>query len=354
MRILEAITPSTIGGAEVQFATTVRGFLKLGEEVVAFCPSGRPLVPYLERQGISPVTWKTWGKCDPCTLFRLAGLMKSRRIDVVHTHLSTASLLGCLSARLTGIPSIATVHGLSDARWYRYADEIIAVSEAVRNHLLAQNIPEGRIHVVHNGIPLDEYPTQSIEMAKRACNFDPSELRVGVFGRLAPEKGQAIALAAWAHVKPRLPKARLMLVGKGKSEGELHDLCRGLALGDAVEFPGFLLDPRQAMAACDLVLVPSLKEGLGLAAIEAMALQRPAVASETGGLTEVVVDGETGILVPPGDAKALADAILRLLEDPEVAAQLGRAGRKRVEEHFNAKSQILALRDVMRRRVGVG
>ena len=354
MRVLEAITPSGIGGAEVVFAMTVRGFLGLGEEVVAFCPSGRPLVSYLEEQGIHAVTWRTWGKCDPWTVLRLVALMKSRRIETVHTHLSTASFLGCLSARLIGVPSIATVHGFSDARWYRYADGIVAVSQAVKSHLVTQNIPEGRIHVVHNGIPLDKYVPQPVEVARQALGLEPAGLRAGVFGRLAPVKGQATAFAAWSRVKSRFPKAKLMLVGQGRSGEALKALSRDLDLGDSVEFWGFLPDPRQAMAACDAVLVPSVREGLGLAAIEAMALQRPVIASNTGGLPEVVEHERSGILVPPGDAEALAEAAIRLFEDSDAAAQLGRAGRERVERHFSAEGQILALREVMRDRVGTG
>jgi glycosyltransferase involved in cell wall biosynthesis len=143
------------------------------------------------------------------------------------------------------------------------------------------------------------------------------------------------------------PGARLLLVGAGADDDALRVRAAELGLEALVHFAGFQDDPAPYLSACDVVLVPSLKEGLGFAALEAMALERPVVASNTGGLPEAVADGETGLLVPPGDASALADAVLALIADPTRRAALGRAGRARVEAHFDADRQFDQLRRVL-------
>jgi len=347
MRVLEIITPSRIGGAEVYLASLVQALWEAGDEVTVFCPSGRPIVNYLRARGITPLTWKTWGKIDPKTLFGLARLIKAQRIDVIHAHLSSAAFIGSLAGRLTGTPCVASVHGFTYAGWYRFADRLHAVSDAVKGDLLRQGIRAEKIRVVHNGIALERFVPQPVAEAKRACGFDPAVPRVGIVGRLNPVKGQATALQAWPQVRERIPAARLMLVGEGKAEPELRALAAQLGIADAVDFTGFCDDPRALMAACDVVAMPSRSEGLGLVAMEAMALQRPVVVSDAGGLVEVVVDNESGLVVPREDSDALGEALIRVLSDLALADRLAHAGRLRVEEHFSAARQLRALREVL-------
>lgn len=346
MHVLEAITPSRIGGAETFVTRLTLDLAAAGDEVEIFCPSGRPLMPYLQRHGISALSWKTYGKVDPRTLIGLAAHIRTHHVDVLHTHLSTATFLGSLAARLARVPCVAHAHGMGTVGWYRFADQVIAVSEAVRRHLIAEGIPGHRIHVVRNGVCLSEFTPQPVADAKRVCGLDPRKLRVGIFGRMSPEKGHAVALEAWPWVVREHPGARLVLAGEGKCEGDLRALVGRLGLGAHVEFPGFLEDPRPCMSACDLVLLPSFKEGLPLSAVEAMAIGRPIVASDAGGLPEVVEDGETGLIVPRGEPQLLTVAINRLLRDPGLRARMGQAGRRRAEERFDGAKQLTALRQV--------
>jgi len=347
MHILEMITPARIGGAETQLVTLTKQLTAHGNRVTVFCPEGRTLVDYLKRYGIDPLTWKTWGTMDIKSLLGLALFMRSQEVDVVHTHLATASFVGSLAAHLARKPSIATAHGFSAASWYRFADRVIAVSHAVKDHLVTQGIPAARIHAIHNGVLLDRYQPEPVEMAKRACGFAPDVPRVAVVGRLSPEKGHVITLQAWRHVLTRYMNAQLMFIGEGKEEVTLRTIAIGMQMSDRVEFYGFVPDPRRLMAACDLIIVPSLKEGLGLTAIEAMALERPVIASEVGGLSEVVIDNETGLLVPPGKPMALTAAIISLLRDHRQAQRLAKAGRRRVENRFNATQQVARVHDVL-------
>lgn len=347
MRILEMITPSRIGGAEVHVVSLTKAFRNMQEDVLVFCPTNRPLIPYLYEHGITPCTWKTWGKIDPKTVYGLVRLIKREKIDILHAHLSSAAFIGSLAAHLAHIRCVATVHGFTFAGWYRFADRLFAVSEAVKENLLSQGIAEEKIRVIHNGIALERYTPQASTVAKLACGFNVATPRVGVFGRLTPVKGQAIVLQAWPLVRSRVPTARLMLVGEGKSENELRRMAAQLGVADSVEFHGFIGDPRALMTACDIITMPSISEGLGLAAMEAMALERPVVVSDAGGLVEVVTDGETGLVTPRGEPRPLAAALIRLLTDPQLAERLALAGRLRVKTHFSAAQQMPILRDAL-------
>ncbi|MDH7602909.1 MAG: glycosyltransferase family 4 protein [Armatimonadota bacterium] len=337
--ILEAITPSRIGGAEVFVANLCAELSKLGSYVELWCPKDRPFEAYAREKGLAPKTWKTFGKLDPLTVVRLARLIKQGRFDAVHTHLSTASLLGAFASRLARRPSIAHVHGLNTATCFKYSSRIIAVSDAVRRHLAAQGIPAERIRVVHNGVDVQAYQPVDLEKAKNDFGYEPDAPLFGVFGRLSPEKGQRVAIEAMFLIQDDIPNARLVIAGDGPERESLLTCARVLGVADRVDFVGFVKDVRHLMSACDVVVVPSLKEGFGLVAVEAMALERPVAASATGGLPEIVLQGETGILVAPEDPKALAQALLELAQDAELRSRLGRNGRRRVEEEFNLSKQ---------------
>ena len=353
LRVLEAITPSRIGGAEVFVTHLVSSFEEMGVQVGVFCPKGRPFVEYVRARGVSPITWKTHGKFDPLTIIRLARLLKRGRYDVIHTHLSTASLLGAFAAKLAGRRSAAHVHGLNTATCFRYSDRLIAVSRAVKSHLVAQGIKEHKIHVVHNGVDLVKYQPTGTREARAAFDgsaiaIEPDELLLGVFGRLSSEKGQRVAIEAMFLISKEYPGARLAIVGDGGDMDDLKSATAALGLNDRVIFTGFVQDVRGIMGACDAVVVPSSRgEGFGLAAVEAMALGKPVVASDQGGLKEIIIHNETGLLTPPNDPQSLAEAVCSILADPKEAELMGCKGRERVEKHFALGEQMRKVLDVL-------
>ncbi len=339
LRVLEAITPSGVGGAEIFVSNICRLLPEMGAEVELFCPSGRRFIDYAAEREIRARSWKTHGKLDPVTVIRLARLLRTGRFDVIHTHLSTASLLGAFAARLAGVPSVAHVHGLNTATCFRYSTAVITVSNAVAKHLAGQGLRKDRIRVVHNGVDVSRFQPTDLDDAKDKFGYASYDPIVGVFGRLSPEKGQRVAIEALFLITREYPRARLLLAGAGKELEDLKMAAEALGLADRVEFPGFLPDSREMMSACNVVLIPSLKEGFGLAAVEAMALERPVVASAVGGLNEIVVPGETGFTVAPNDPQAIAQAVLRLIEDSGLARDMGRKGRLRVMERFDLRKQ---------------
>lgn len=345
-RILEAITPSRIGGAEVYVSEICRILPLQGVETVLFCPSGRPFVEYAKNAGLMPTTWKTHGKIDPWTVVKLVKLIRSNRCSAVHTHLSTASLLGALAARICNVPSIAHVHGMNSAFSYRFSDKLIAVSEAVREHLSAQGL-EKKVHVVYNGVDIERFAP--LDMREHRIKHDLAEDAVifGVFGRLSSEKGQHIAIEAFAKAFKDRNNAYLLIVGDGKDKQLLQEKASNLDIAERVVFTGFIENFESIMAACDVVVVPSLREGFGLSAVNAMAMQKPVIASNVGGLPEIIVDGESGILLDAGEADSLAESMLSLGLNRDLVREYGEAGRKRVIDRFEINRQISAVKDLL-------
>ena len=337
MTILQYITPSGIGGAERHFLSLCLKLQERGHRVIAVCPRGRPLTVELRAAGVRLHAPRTIGKADPVMVGRLIRLIRRKRIDLVHTHLSTASLLGAAAARVAGVPCLATVHGLNHRFCFRFADRLIAVSRAVRDHLVAQGEPADRIEVIHNGIDLGLWRGLADQVqARSALGLPPRALVVGSVGRLSPEKGHAVLVEAAAG----LPGVHLLLVGDGRERSRLHRLALRLGMGDRVTLAGFLPDTRTATMAMDVFALPSLREGLSISLLEAMAAGKPVIASRVGGVPEAVLEGQTGLLVPPGDAASLAAAIRCLLLGQELRLSMGKAGEQRAKEVFDLKQMV--------------
>jgi glycosyltransferase involved in cell wall biosynthesis len=273
---------------------------------------------------------------------RLARLLRATRTDVLHTHTQLApNILGRVAGRAVGARVVTHIHIESYFRpgpigrlYHRPLDNltarlchaVIAVSEDTRRALVEQGYPPGRITVVHNGVDLDGAATP------------PQGRTIVEVARLAPVKGQRELIEAVAEI----PDARLVLVGKdlernGAYAETLVRRARELGVADRVELTGYRLDAVELIREARVVALPSRTEGLPIVLLEAMAQARPVVATPVGGTPELVVDGETGVLVPPGDVHALAQALREVLDDDERARRLGESGRRRVEEHFSAE-----------------
>ncbi len=347
MRIYQFITPSRIGGAEVHVLGLARKLAERGHDVTVVCPRGRQFTRELQRQGVRLWAPRIWGKLDFVTLVRLAWHLRREQVEVLHTHLSTASLIGGLAARLAGVPAVATVHGLNHRTCFMYARKIIAVSQAVRSHLASQQVPESRLRVIYNGVEVARYPEAAEAVSLRVSGrrlraaHRPQEMLIGSVGRLSREKGNAYLIQAAAILcgRERLP-VRVLLVGEGRQRRALEQEARRCGIADRVIFAGFQREVVPYQAALDVFCLPSLKEGLSLSALEAMALRKPVVASRVGGTPEVVADGQTGVLVEPANAEALAAALARLLRDPAQARHMGEAGRERVERVFDIEQMV--------------
>jgi glycosyltransferase involved in cell wall biosynthesis len=236
-------------------------------------------------------------------------------------------------------PFVGIVHYLVSAR----QDLIIAISDHIARFTVSRGVRDpGRVRRVYHG--LEPPVTRALERAGQRIRAElgvgPDELLVGKVGRLALQKGQRHLIAAMPLLLERVPFARLVIAGGGDLEEYLRDLASEAGVADRVHVLGPRKDVSALMHAIDVFAMPSIWEGFGLVLLEAMAAGRPIVASRVATIPEVVVDGETGLLVPAGDSVALADALARLAHDPALARRLGEAGRERLRQHFSIEKMV--------------
>lgn len=274
---------------------------------------------------------------------RLAAHLRRERYDVVHMHLVHSSIVGEIAARLAGARvAIVTRHyteeGYAGKGWLwrkmdalaaRAATRVVAVSDSVRDHLIATGVPAERITVIYNGIDLTEIDA-AIEPYGR---HGGDGVRLGAVGSLTGRKGHATLLRAFAKLPAHLD-ARLTIVGEGPEREHLQSLIGTLGLGGRVELAGYRSEVCSLLREIDVYVQASLQESFGIAVLEALAARRAVVASRTGGIPEIITNDESGLLVPPNDADALAEALTRLASDAALRRRLADGGRARVETEF--------------------
>jgi glycosyltransferase involved in cell wall biosynthesis len=342
LRILTMIAPHRYSGAE-RIATYLAEGLKARGHTVAFACKYEPVfLQELERRDIPCLSTRISGKVSPASLWRAIAIARRFRPDIIHTHLSTGAWWGSFAGRILGIPVLAHVHALNTKTCFLFSNHVAACSEGVKRHLVAQGMVADRIHVVYNGIDLQDLDNlRPLPDVRRDLGLTDGEPVVGVTAHLSPKKGQRHLLEALALLRSSRPNLRCYLVGEGGQQEELQALAEGLGIGDQVRFMGYRNDAVDLMQAMDVVVLPSVaKEGLGVCLVEANALGKPVVGSDIPGIDEVIVDGRNGLLVPPGDAAELAAAIDRLLEDRPLREQMGQSGRRRVEELFTLERMV--------------
>lgn len=281
-------------------------------------------------------------------VLQLCREVQQRRVALLHTQTRVTGVVGRAVAACCDIPMVATVHGWFRPRFGRrvlpvWGDQVIAVSEAVRGHVIGDlGADPHRVTVIRHGIevpPPAERVAEAAACLRRGWGW-PSAPVVGFLGRLSSVKGVGDFLEAVRLVLFRRPEARAVVVGDGPDRQALERLAGRLGLGPRVRFTGATWEPYAALAAMDCVVCPSRQEGLGFTVLEALAVARPIVVTGIGGVREVVEDGATGLLVPPGDRGQLVQAILRVLEDASGSAAMARAGRARVATEFTVDRMV--------------
>lgn len=286
-------------------------------------------------------------RSDLLLAYRVARLVERTRPRVVHCHCFTMNTAGALGAALAGVPSIATVHGAiydldtsTRRAAYRLAGmmhkRVVSVSDFLRTELHQRaGVPKGKIDVIYNGVPTPHATREDGLRARRELGFSEGDFVVGSVGMLRPEKGHADLIEAFALASEQVPNMRLILVGDGKCKDDLRSRVEQNALTDAVRCVSGCGHVPSLLTAMDVFALPSHTEGLSIATIEAMSCGTPVVVTKCGGPTEIVTDQVTGLVVPPCDPKAMADALVRLNGDPALSACLASNGRARARESFS-------------------
>lgn len=296
---------------------------------------------------------------DPRMIFQVNELVKAQRIDIVHAHEVKSDVIAYLASRLQPVPIVTTLHGwignslkgrmliALDKRVVRGFDRVIAVSRQIERELLEAGVPETQIRLLHNAIVVENYQRKGIRGILQEVVGRPVESPViASVGRLSPEKGHADLVDAIALVKKSGHKVSLVLIGDGPERPTLVKQIEKHGLQDVVHLPGYVQVPQRLLEEVDLMVLPSHTEGLPNAALEALLMEVPVLATKVGGTPEVITDGETGRLVSPRSPRELADGILEFLASPERWKQMARQGKTKVETHFDFQTRTRKLETI--------
>jgi len=295
------------------------------------------------------------GHLDFRLVSRLVERLRAFGPDVVHTHLLHADLYGLRAARRAGVRHMVSSRHNQDAfrcnpliKWLnrramRYAERVIAISGSVARFVSeVEGTPSDRVVTVHYGLDIPSVPPDSREQARARLGFGGAGdlVLIGFIGRLVRQKGADLALQAFAGVHTAHPQSRFVIVGDGPGRRDLEAQAHRLGLAGRVVFAGWVDEASRVIPAFDMVVAPSRWEGFGLVVLETMCCGLPVIASRAGAFPEIVVHGETGLLVPSESPEALAGAMERLLSDPKLAAAMGCKGRARLAEAFPVKKMV--------------
>lgn len=353
MKILHLITELSTGGAQMALWRLLKGLdRERFRPVVACLYNGDGMVAGRIRElGIPVIDLGMTAKWRLDALERLYRLLRRERPCILHTWMFHVTIPGRLLGRLAGVPVIIsaerTMGQESEARyWLNWltaplGDRVICVSERVADFSAEHiGLSPARLVVIPNGIELLPQPAVDKAAVWAELGRPRPEMVIGTVGRLEPVKGFPYLLEALAQLAPAYPAVHLLIVGDGPERTALEAQAHRLGLGERVIFAGHRTDVPLLMGGMDLFVLPSIWEGMPNVVLEAMAAGLPVVATAVGGTPEIVVEGETGLLVPPRDPAALAEAMERLLADPALRLQMGRAGRDRVQQYFDIERTI--------------
>ncbi len=370
LKVIHIIGGGEFGGAERHILNLAGAINTRAVELTVCCLFEAPFAGIAANAGINAVAVPMSNKFDFKIIGKLAGTIRSGDFDLVHTHGVRANLMGRLAARRSGKRKVVTtVHSLlemdypgllnrlagtlSERATREGTDHFITVSRGLKDQLVRGGVTESKISVIYNGIPMDGFGViQERGSARRKLGLAPGEPLVGIVARLHPVKGHRFFLAAAREVLAQRPDTRFIIVGDGPSRHALEALAARMGVTGRVLFTGFVEDVYSLMNDLDLLVISSLWEGFGLTAVEAMALGVPVVATEAGGLPEVVLHGETGLLAPPADSAALAKNILWMLEHPGEAAVMTKKGGENVHERFSAAVMARRTEELYRKVLG--
>lgn len=286
----------------------------------------------------------------------------------MHTHTAKAGFIGRLAARLAGTPFIIhTPHGHNFYGYFSslgnglvvileriaalFANKIVVFTNIEKKDMMRLNIcKESKIDVVQSGLDLTKFSRMEIDVKTKRAEFsrEPDKFLVGMIGRLESVKGPEYFVEAIRFIVDEIPQAKFLIVGEGTLKDSLALRCQRLALGDKVVFTGWREDIPEIMSVLDVLVLTSLNEAVGRVLLEAGASGKPIVATDVGGVPEILKNMKTGILVPPKDSQKIAEAVITLLKDEKARCEMGRAAKDWVNANFNEKKMADELQNLYR------
>ena len=334
------------GGTELHILNLSEQLQKRGYDVTVACRPGRWVEERATAMGLPTVPIRVMNQHDWQDFALLRQFLREHKTDVLHVHWSSDIVVPGYAALREQVP----VRIMSRHMPYPFKSRVgswlysrflytrlVTVSNSVRETLIKASVPAYKIEVIHHGTDVEAFAktTQDRKETRAALGIPEDRVAVGIIGRIAPEKGHAVLLEALQKVHARYP-IQLVIVGNGLEEALIRDRAEKMGLSDKVLFTGFRDDVNNVINALDVVAVPSTwNEPCSAVVQQGMALSKPVIGTRAGGTPEMVLDDETGFLVPVSDAEALAEAMARLAGDAFLRKRLGAAGRERVEELFS-------------------
>lgn len=341
-------------GAAVSIMNIAEGMRRCNVNVDFGVFAGRPLGEVLRERGFRVHDINANKRYDFKAIRQLVKLFKAERYDVIHTHLSKATINGAIAARLARVPVVSTVHGMNKKYTYMMSTHIMTVSEAAKQYLVNQGVPSSRVTAVYNCIPMDSFERlPNGDAAKASFGFEPGSVVLGTVSRAHQQKGIEIAIEAVSELRKRNYDAKYLFLGDGPHLDQFKALVESLGLSEHVRFPGFTDDIGVPLAAMDVFLFPTFREAFGISLLEAMAARVPIVASNVDGVPEVLAEG-SGVLVDERTPKAFADATETLLSNAATRQSVINRARRRVETVFSVEETAKSVEQVYRRAIREG
>ena len=352
MNILLLSNHLNIGGVTIYLLSLAKGLKKKGHNVYIASSEGELLDKFIEAGAkFIHIPIKTKAEASPKVMIsalKLLPIIKKEKIEIIHANSRVTQVLAAWLSRFSAVPFVYTCHGYFRHNFSRklfpcWGKKIIAISQAVKDNLVKDfAVSAEKIELIHNGVDVDRFGS--------ALSCQPSVIRnelglgdgpvIGIIGRLSDVKGHIYLIKAMQAVSKQFPQAQLLIVGEGKMEILLKKLVANLGLEKKVIFIPSCDDTAKILQVIDVFAMPSLKEGLGLSLIEAMAAGLAVVGTNIGGIVNLIKDQENGLLVPVQDAQALAQAIILLLKEPKKRKILGGHARSFIAKNFSLEEMV--------------
>ena len=372
INVLHIHTLPIISGSGINTFLSMKGMDRNVFNVELACAPGGRLIDLVRKNRMKVRTFKNLVQPihplkDLLVIADITYFLKKHKYHIVHTHNSKAGFIGRLAARIAGVPVVIhTVHGFAfhdqEPRWKQLlfknlerlashmCDRMIFISQPLVDWALKEKIVKrDKIVRIYSGIDLDQFrpvTEDDKDKIRKKWNIGHDDAVIGIVSKLWEGKGHEVLIRAFKEIKKEVKEARLVIVGEGPLDGMLHDLGDKLGLTDSILFTGFQSDVSEIIASFDIAVLPSFFEGMGRVLLEAMAMEKPVVASRVGGIPDLVKDRVNGLLTPPGDVEGLTDAIKKLLNDKRLAINMGKEGRKRVTDKFSSDVMVRSINNI--------
>jgi glycosyltransferase involved in cell wall biosynthesis len=352
VKVLQVTTHINIGGI-ANYILNLSGGLKASGADVIVASSGGNLEDEFRSRGIPHrhLNIKTKFEFGPKVIFsafRLAGIVRAEKIDIIHAHSRVSQVAAFFASLLTRVPYVTTCHGYFKMRSRKVFDTwgrlVIAISDAVKSHLKYDlGVDSDRIRLIYSGVDIDKfdrhYSAAQKDEIKRDLGLKDAPV-IGNIGRLSQVKGQRFLVQAMAEIINRRTDIQCLILGDGDERFALENLARSLNIKDHIYFISSTIDTSRLLAIMDVFVFPSIKEGLGIALLEAMAAGKACVASDIGGISDIMKEPSCGMLVAVGDTMAIAESVMTIFNNKTLRQTMGGNARRLVSEKFSLDAMI--------------